>query len=92
MRSLLRSNSVEVSMDTHTTTTKESQDCGVRISIIQSHHTKLLYVWRWSRFLGLLKLQITTTQLKTLSPMVLSIGQCSKQNKTLTLIGENNGV
>jgi hypothetical protein len=24
--------------------------------------------------------------------MVLSIGQCSKQNKTLTLIGENNGV
>jgi len=56
----------------------------------QSHHTKLLYVWRWSRFLGLLKLQITTTQLKTLSPMVLSIGQFSKQSKTKILNGRNN--
>ena len=92
MKSLLRSNSVEVSMDTHTTTIKESQDCGVHISITQSHHIKLHYVWRWSRFLGLLKLQIITTQLKTLSPMVLSIGQCSKQSKTPILIGKNNGI
>ncbi len=92
MKSLLQSNSVEVSMDTHTTTTKESQDYGVHISITQSQHTKLLYVWRWSRYLGLLNLQITTIQLKTLSPMVLSIGQCSKQSKTPSLIGKTNGV
>ena len=92
MKSLLRSKSAEVSMDIRTIITKELLDCGVHILISQSHHTKLLYVWRWSRFLGLLKLQITTTQLKTLSPMVLSIGQCSKQSKTPSLIGKTNGI
>jgi len=90
MKSLLRSKSAEVSMDIRTTITKELQDCGVHILISQSHHTKLLYVWRWSRFLGLLKLQIITTQLKTLSPMELSIGQFSKQSKTMILDGRNN--
>jgi len=46
---------VEVSTAIHTIITKELLDCGVHILISQSHHTKLLYVWRWSRFLGLLK-------------------------------------
>jgi hypothetical protein len=90
MKSLLRSKSAEVSMDIRNIITKELLDCGVHILISQSHHTKLLYVWRWSRFLGLLKLQIITTQLKTLSPTELSIGMCSKQSKTKILNGRNN--
>jgi hypothetical protein len=41
MRSLLRSNSAEVSTDIHTITTKELQVYGLLISTSQSHHTKL---------------------------------------------------
>lgn len=84
MRSLLRSNSAEAYMDIRITTTNELQAYGLHISTSQSHHTKLHYVWRWSRFLGLVKPQITMTASKTSSPMDLSIKLCLMPSKTKT--------
>jgi hypothetical protein len=84
MRSLLRSNSAEASMVIHSTTINELRAYGLLISTSQSHHTKLHYVWRWSRFLGLVKPQIITTASKTLLPMDLSIKLCLMPSKTKT--------